>query len=90
MFETYTVSARVPRVRVNRLSLCLAAALASQMSAESALAAPSVAPAGAVVEHRGVPAKNAPDHPTASAWTVKNCYDHGTDSLRDVIQNQAQ
>jgi hypothetical protein len=90
MFETYAFSARAPRVRVNRLSLCLAVALASQMSAEAALAAPWAAPPRAAIEHRGVAAKNTPDHPAASPWTVKNCYDHGTDSLRDIIQNQAQ
>jgi hypothetical protein len=90
MFENYEVSARVPRVRVNRLSMCLAAVLASQMSAGVALASSSAAVTRGAVEHRRIPAKNIPNHPAASPWTVKNCFDHGTDSLRDVIQNQAQ
>jgi len=41
-------------------------------------------------EHRAVPARIRPDHPATSPRTVKNCTDHDADSLRDIVQNQAQ
>jgi hypothetical protein len=93
MFETYELSGRAPRVRANRLALCLSAVLLSQMSAEVALAASpatKLPPPRPATEQPVVPAKNDPDHPAASPWTVKNCTDHDTGSLRDIIQNQAQ
>ena len=92
MFETYELSGRMPRIRANRLWLCLSAVLVSQMPAALALAtSPGATPLPRVsAEHRAAPAKNHRDSPSASSWTVNNCNDHGTDSLRDVIQNQAQ
>src|SRR5690348_11579960 len=91
MFGTYELSGRAPRVRANRLALCLSTALLSQMTAELAFAAsPATTLPRPATEHRAVPAKSNPDHPAASPWTVKNCTDHDTDSLRDIIQNQAQ
>src|SRR5690349_16455000 len=91
MFETYELSRRAPRLRANRLTLCLSAVLLSQMSAELALATPPTAtlPRPAT-EHHATPLKHAPNLPATPPWTVKNCTDHDPDSLRDIIENQAQ
>lgn len=88
MFEAYDLSRRAPRFRVNRLTLCLSAALLSHMSAELALAAsPAATLPRLITEHPAAPAKHNPAVPAAPPWTVKNCTDHDPDSLRDIVQN---
>ena len=90
MFETYELSRRAPRLRAKRLTLCLSAVLVSQMSAGLALAtSPAATLPRPATEHYATPAKHAPNLPAASLL-VKNCTDHDPDSLRDVIETQAQ
>ncbi len=63
------------RLRSRPLASCLAAALATS----SLLVSATPMPAGSV----GAPQK--PSAPTT--WTVMNCDDSGTGSLRDIIEN---
>jgi hypothetical protein len=91
MFETYELSRRAPRLRANRLTLCLSAVLLSQLSAELALAtSPAAALSHSAAEHRAAPRKHNPSITATPPWTVKNCSDHDPDSLRDIIHNQVQ
>jgi hypothetical protein len=77
-----TSDALTSRSRQRPLTLCLSAALATQIAASNAAAlhAAKDVPPNSVVPML-------PVHAPAQIWTVQNCDDSGTDSLRDIIEN---
>ena len=75
-----THSARFFRSRP--LAVCLSAALATQMAVASA-----IAPGAAKRIPTSTTTPSIPAHALAHTWTVKNCNDSGTDSLRDIVEN---
>lgn len=70
--------------RIRTLAVCLSAALATPLVALQAAASPGTAQ---VASSRGAAIPKTPTHALGQSWTVKNCDDSGTDSLRGIIEN---
>lgn len=70
--------------RIRTLALGLSAALATPLVALQAAASPEAAK---VASSGSAAIPKTPTHALAQSWTVKNCDDSGTDSLRGIIEN---